>query len=161
MNWGRGHASVPIRTQIVSGKRRKARPQSMPRPSSVRTAGLEIQFSYKLNSARVVSDAVVDAAENRRRQNRRRIVERWMVRKVSDVGAQIEIDPLGNSEFLQDREIKLIVNRRDEVIASGIPDRARGWLRELGARSRIEPEIAAGFDDQTSQIARAASTVRC
>src|SRR5215470_16314995 len=109
------------------------------------TRFLEAQLAGELNAARVVRDAVVDAAEDRRGDDGGRIIKRRVVQDVARVESQIETHALRDSELLRERRIPLKVVRREEEVASSVSDRAGSGRGKLAARRLVKPEIPASL----------------
>jgi len=61
---------------------------------------LETDLAGHLDPASVIGNAVVNPAEDRRVNNRCRIIKRRVIRKVSEVESQVEGNPFGDMEFL-------------------------------------------------------------
>lgn len=102
---------------------------------------LEIQLSADLNPPGRVRDSVVNTSEQRVVQNRSRIVERRMIGKVANIGTQIKADGFSDLESLSNRDIQLIINGRDKVVAwcvAELSGRGRGEQRTV---SGVEPEV--------------------
>src|SRR5688500_13947562 len=170
-----------IPTRVAHRQQKSPRTREYAEKSNLkRPKALEIKPCRQLNSAGVVHDVRIYAAEDgsaewvRRcriqpgRQNRRRKIEIRPVQEVFSVCAKVEIYPLGDPEFLRDGNVHFEKSGSDEIISARVADLAGLRLREQVPLGRIEPpvakqRIACVFKvplNKTAEITRAVVTVR-